>query len=78
MHDYGVAGRLRHIGGNQELAMIHDILESYSRGISEGWIAVNRKLEPGDMLIYECVYDNRASSRWCGASAGRTRCASWR
>ena len=57
MHDYGVAGRLRHIRGNQELLPVHD-MESYQRGVSEGWIAVNRIVEPGDMLIYECVYDN--------------------
>lgn len=57
MHDYGIAGRLRHIRGKQELAVIHD-MESYSRGVSEGWIPTNRVVYPGDMLIYECVYDN--------------------
>ena len=57
MHDYGIAGRLRHIRGNQELAPVHE-MPGYRRGVSEGWIGVNRRLEPGDMLIYECYYDN--------------------
>jgi len=57
MHDYGVSARLRHIRGNQELAPI-DVMASYKRGLSEGWIPANRQIRRGDMLIYECVYDN--------------------
>ncbi len=57
MHDYGIAGKLRHIRGDKELEPIHE-MKNYVRGISEGWISVQRQILPGDMLIYECTYRN--------------------
>lgn len=57
MHDYGVAGRLRHVRETEELAPIYDMV-SYKRGVSEGWLPVKRAVKPGDMLILECHFFN--------------------
>ena len=60
MHDYGVSGRLRQIRDGKELAPIYDMV-AYKRGITEAFLVVNRELKAGDMLIFECDYENTLS-----------------
>ena len=43
---------------------------SYVRGVSEGWVAVQRRVLPGDMLIYDTRLFHAGGANTCATAAG--------
>lgn len=69
MHDRGNsdarAAILHHIRGGQELPIVYE-QSNFIEGVTEGWFQVDVELQPGDTLLFECIYDNPSAvtERW--------------
>jgi len=65
MHDRGNSDArsaiVRHIRNGVELAPLFELDNFVEGSASEGWFQIDRDLEPGDDLFFECIYDNPSS-----------------